>query len=234
MKDDSTLAGDHLSLEDLLALSLDELPEDAAAVARDHLLHCATCLAQARSILNFPDAPPEVSAAERNAAWQRLRKDIGTPEVIPFPARPQPKRPWLLPAAAFLLAGVGIGYLLSRASLPASDPRITLASFNQVLPHNFSVLGTAASPPAILCPSEGDSVVWTLGGLEADAQARLEVEIEDPEGDKSKLEGQTTRFGEMVILVPAALVVPGEWRLVVRRPGHEAVVAEYLLNVHCP
>lgn len=234
MKDDTTLAGEHLSLEDLLALSLDELPEDAAEVARDHLLHCATCLAQARSILNLPEAPPKVSTAERNAAWQRLRKDIGTPEVLPFPPRPQPKRPWLLPAAAFLLAGIGIGYLGRGASWPASEPKVALASFSQVLPHNFSVLGTAASPPAILCPSEGDSVVWTLGGLDADAETKLEVEVEDPEGNKSKLEGQTTRFGEMVILVPAALVVPGEWRLVVRRPGHGAVVAEYLLNVRCP
>lgn len=112
----------HPSYQELLLLSIDELPPRRAEEVREHLIECEACLAQMRELLRLPETPPLPEMAidddEQDVAWQRLQSAIaskGSDELddirapLPMPAI-SPRQP------LHSLKGV------HQADLPAGRP----------------------------------------------------------------------------------------------------------------
>lgn len=89
----------HPSLESLLDLTLNELPEDRASEVREHLLDCRECRTQVKELLEHPTDPPageaRLSDSERSEAWNGLAErlaaegvDLGAEPPIEIPDEP--------------------------------------------------------------------------------------------------------------------------------------------------
>lgn len=124
---------EHATPGDLAAYHEGTLSEPVEARVREHLAHCKLCSDLLLDLAGFADlAPPpgipELTDAEVEEDWQKLRRKLGTGaveeaaeppvKVMPFrPPEPEPVRipprrfPWKYAAAAVLATAVGFSAL---------------------------------------------------------------------------------------------------------------------------
>jgi hypothetical protein len=121
---DRRTPADHATPGELAAYNEGTLPPPVEARVREHLAHCRTCSDLLLDLAGFADlAPPpgvpELTDAEVEQDWQKLRGRLGGREegkVVPFRPpvavpTPRPSReffPWRVAAAAALVATVGL------------------------------------------------------------------------------------------------------------------------------
>ncbi len=78
------MSREHPTLETLLELTLDELPEREACTLREHLLDCPQCLARVRELIDLPENAPAgqepISDSQRRAAFERLAASLDAEE----------------------------------------------------------------------------------------------------------------------------------------------------------
>lgn len=240
--------GAHLTLETLLELSLDQLPDDQAEQVREHLLACPDCLERARSLLTLPEPPDDfyVSDEEKSVAWRELRAKLpsaGAPSGKSLAERPAsaPKRPrrgsplaFGSALAAMLALGLALGFWLRSGREGVSRGELAAAASTHLLPLDFAVLGTAPAPTRAACPPAGSSTfVWVFGGLaKKPAGGSLELRLQAPDGSRAVLPALPNSFGEVEIALERAL--PGEYRVEIGQVGATTDEKTYRLIVDCP
>lgn len=243
----------HPSREELIALTIDDLPAARAAEIREHLLDCAECLEATRALLRLPDHAPspeeEVSDAEEAAAWQRLSATIGTakgtapappslralpgggqnpraqPSVAKKPARPFS---WLLVAAALVVAA-GVGLLVRR-----TDDTVART---HLLPSDFSVRGPGDNSNTSACPPVGGTFAWTMDYTKRPAEVKeVQVLLRHDGGAAvfQKTQGVDAE-GRITLEAPWALITDGKYLVEVSAGENPspAVKEEFLVSVAC-
>ena len=215
----------HPTFEELLHLTVDELPAERAAEIREHLLDCPACLEKARELLRLPDEPPEarleVSDSQQEAAWQRLTKAIAAEDLqnlenaathppapvqgdTPGPAHPAPLpfvKPatsrYALPLAAVLALGIGIAFGRFDHSGGVRGAALTGLSSDATFHRGENDPGTVAN-----CPPENGTFVWVMVPEFSNGAAPSSVSVvirADTGHELDRLKLPVTRRGEVVL-----------------------------------
>lgn len=243
----------HPTFEELLALTVDELPAERADEVREHLLGCPECLAQARELLSFSDEPPTpqqaIGVAEEERAWQRLKTEIEGPPAVaplrferPLPSRAPRTKLWSLPVAAVLSAAVGLlgGLVLRSPGGGESDESLELsAGAPTFFGSAAATLGSSPQPKltTAICPRPGGTFVWVLPFVRPPAEAR-EAELtmhRDGAVFFGPIELAINERSQVVLVRPSKRIPNGEYSIELEAKGAAGEVKELLrVSVACP
>ncbi|MCG8456796.1 MAG: hypothetical protein MI919_10995 [Holophagales bacterium] len=241
----------HPSLETLLDLTLDELPEGTAASVREHLLDCGECRERVRKLLEEPDEPPPGMAAvgpqARDEAWERFRERLAaggsappreSHESGPLPFRP-PERQSRLPtgsgavmAAAGAVLAFGLGYLVApdNPELPPNMP----AAETLVEGDGTFVRGPTGSSTPAECPSPDHALIWKLSLTHPPPpEVEMRLEVRRPDGDTEKpLAMSANAAGQLLLNRRPRATPPGLYVVEVRTP-EGAGLETFRISVEC-
>lgn len=171
---------------------------------------------------------PELSDDDIAARWQSFRPQLeALPRSAPAPAprvapvtevaRRQPL-PWRFPAAAaavlLLAAGLGLGYLAGRASVPKPELRPALnPTIAELAPVGEDEVRAAPDPVEMLPGSE--ELVLVLALPAAPVSSAYAAEILNPEG-RNLWSGEglhPTPLGTVQLSFPRDALAPGSYRI---------------------
>jgi hypothetical protein len=239
----------HPLKEELIALTIDELPQERADEIRRHLTECPDCLEQMRLLLRLPDEPPvpelEIGDAEQAQAWRQFsaklaaegeRADSAPPlKAIPFraPARPSPL--WL-PLAAIL--AVAIGLAIGRWGLggPRSEAIGSVAT-TSLTSSSFYHRGAVGTPQKANCPAPGGAFVFVLAPDFSDGPKPATVFLELlPSSGQKIADGKfpVSPRGEVELLITRSLLPNGQYLMKLRTEEKGNSTEELAISVDCP
>lgn len=232
--------------EELVAYHEERLSPDAADEVRTHLVACPDCTSQLLGLADLADGQedpgPEVSQAERDAAWQRQRTQLfpGPPAGLAGrPARRKAitplRRAWVTAAslglAAALLAVVAIAQWQTIAVLrqpSANPPLVNLAPAG-------SVRQESAEAPRLLLPPTAQRVWVILNPVRELHAAAYDVEVLAPDGRAVLLfkDLQASEAANFRLEIPRGVLTPGDYRVLLfaRTAASRQVLEEFDLRV---
>jgi hypothetical protein len=248
----------HPTFDDLLALSLDELPPGRSVEVREHLLDCPSCLQQIRGLAQFPNSPPEpqmeIVETEATDAWNRLDTILNPskeaqPQVRPFhdtsgqvvqignrrtgTARWRPSPLWL---AAALLVGAGIGLLARRPFSVETDPAAG-AGLTHLISQEFQLRGPAeADDSDAKCPPAGGTYVWIMTFTKRPADEKeAQVTLLRQGGATIRLSPKPINDkGQVVLALPWERIENGKYTVELAAEGDgEPIREQFPISVDC-
>lgn len=253
----------HPTFDELVALTIDELPSRRAHEIREHLLDCEECLAQMRELLRLPEAPPSpdlvISDSEQAAAWSRLAATLDAEDAKAIGETPPPLRAlpgsapskpmaepravaprrfsvgWL-PLAATILLSAGLGYLARQPESPEKDP-VAGAEVAYLISQEFLLRGEGeAEDSSVKCPPVGGTYVWVMTFTKQPADAtEAQVTLLRKGGETIRLSPKPINDkGQVVLALPWDLIDDGKYTVELAAGGDgELIREEFSILVAC-